>query len=507
MSESFSEKSWRPLSYPIQSSDKHDPGKNSTSSSASKSEDKSREQSQRIPRAIRAVKDSRVSKDSLGRTLVICLDGTGDQFDQDNSNVVHLVSCLKKDDPSSQVTYYQSGIGTYDDSGLKGGFSAAVDMAVGSGLGTHVKDSYRFLMQNYREGDKICLFGFSRGSYTIRCLAGMLHKVGLLPAHNRAQISFAYKFYRDDSPEGWKMSADFKKTFCTNINIHFVGIWDCVASVGFIPRKLPFSKSPTNCIHYFRHAMALDEHRGKFKVCQWQHQNPARLQHKSHDHEHVETDVKEVWFMGAHADVGGGAVLNEERHMLSRIPLRWMIRQCFECNTGILFKSATLAELGIDVPTLWPVYQAPKIPISRPEPRLLEKYESGELPPLHRRATALGLDEKKTDEVAKDPERARWEADLLPEQVEDHFDSMAAVNDQLKQAKTWWILEFWPVKVRMQLKGQDQWEKVVRPNMGRRRAIREDEPHMHWTVRSRIEENRYQIKNPIDDNAAWKVVA
>jgi uncharacterized protein (DUF2235 family) len=70
------------------------------------------------------------------------------------------------------------------------------------------------------------------------------------------------------------MSAEFKRTFCTNVNVYFLGLWDCVASVGFIPRKLPFSKSPTNSINYFRHAMALDEHRSKFKICQWQNQNP-----------------------------------------------------------------------------------------------------------------------------------------------------------------------------------------------------------------------------------------
>jgi uncharacterized protein (DUF2235 family) len=71
------------------------------------------------------------------------------------------------------------------------------------------------------------------------------------------------------------MSAEFKRTFCTNVNVYFLGLWDCVASVGFIPRKLPFSKSPTNSVHYFRHAMALDEHRSKFKICQWQHQDPG----------------------------------------------------------------------------------------------------------------------------------------------------------------------------------------------------------------------------------------
>lgn len=203
----------------------------------------------------------------------------------------------------------------------------------------------------------------------------MLHKVGLLPAHNRAQVSFAYNFYKDDTKEGWKMSADFKKTFCTNVEVFFVGVWDCVASVGFIPRKLPFSKTPTNTINYFRHAMALDEHRAKFKVCQFAHKDPAaksrattfntlidqprettgpvvtvlnsikgcfgskkvdpemlagkhpnssstsqlrdfkqdelmkRFEEDDHGgHIHVDTDVLEVWFAGAHADVGGGAV-------------------------------------------------------------------------------------------------------------------------------------------------------------------------------------------------------
>lgn len=355
-----SQHSWNPVSYPAQAGGENLSQGDKTDSSV---EDKSRH----FPLKIRAVQDAH--SEPQGRTLIICLDGTGDQFDNDNSNVVNFVACLKKDDPT-QVTYYQSGIGTYDSAGLQNGISAAVDMSVGSGLGDHVKDAYRFLMQNYREGDKICLFGFSRGSYTVRCLAGMLHKVGLLPAHNRAQIQFAYDFYKDDTKQGFKMSKDFKKTFCTNVHVYFVGVWDCVASVGFIPRKLPFSKSPTSTVSYFRHAMALDEHRAKFKICQWQHKDPdaaikelenfpknktekalqigrirrifscfgskkrpsgeeqdhleSKFNEYDHDeHDHIPTDVKEVWFAGAHADVGGGSELNHKRHMLSRIPLRW----------------------------------------------------------------------------------------------------------------------------------------------------------------------------------------
>lgn len=83
-----------------------------------------------IPASIRACKDaSHINQQ--GRTIVVCLDGTGDQFDNDNSNVVHFVSCLKKHEPNKQATYYQSGIGTYDKGGLKNGIGAALDGAVG----------------------------------------------------------------------------------------------------------------------------------------------------------------------------------------------------------------------------------------------------------------------------------------------------------------------------------------------------------------------------------------
>ncbi|TVY14982.1 Uncharacterized protein LARI1_G004940 [Lachnellula arida] len=582
---------WRPKAYPAQ-----EWTGDSLNQSAQPQES---ELPERLPTTIQAVQDSRAPYPG-GRTLVICLDGTGDKFDNDNSNVVNFVACLKKDDPS-QVTYYQSGIGTYDGQGPKSGFSAGIDMAVGSSLGIHIKDAYAFLMQTYREGDKICLLGFSRGSYTVRCLAGMLHKVGLLPAYNHAQINYAYQFYKNDTPEGWKMSAEFKRTFSIDVDVYFVGVWDCVASVGFIPRKLPFSKSPTSSICYFRHAMALDEHRAKFKVCQWQQQDPAAAQvlvvdktpkakvkakkvksrgqvrrifgscfgskpstefnggsdkrtststssisslselkkfeqqlkkfeeKKDQDqdkyeakfdkenhsvHRHKASDVLEVWFAGAHADVGGGAVANEERHMLSRIPLRWMIRQCFETNTGILFSTAALAESGIDIPSVWPVYLTPKKPVVGPSPTTVEKYESGSLPPIKRRSTALGVDrdEKKSDMLAEfsrahgytEKQRRRLEAELLPEHVEDHFDAMAPINDQLVLAKGWWVLEAWPVKVRIQKRGTEEWEKVVRMNLGRYRSIREIEPQLHWTVQMRMNDKGYKIRNRVDRDAIWQ---
>lgn len=103
----------------------------------------------------------------------------------------------------------------------------------------------------------------------------------------------------------------------------------------------------------------------------------------------AETDVLEVWFTGCHADVGGGAVKNEVRHKLSQIPLRWMIRQCFECDTGIIFNTHRLAEEGLDVHTLWPKYLRLGRPTEAPPRHLKEKFEAGEIGPISRRTTAL----------------------------------------------------------------------------------------------------------------------
>jgi uncharacterized protein (DUF2235 family) len=111
-------------------------------------------------------------------------------------------------------------------------------------IDAHVMDGYQFLMQNCRfysvvsfvftqcvagiidtEGDKISIFGFSRGAYTAQSLAGLLRKVGLLPADNLQQIPFAYKMYTRTSPNGWKQSSGFKKAFCADVPIDFLGVW------------------------------------------------------------------------------------------------------------------------------------------------------------------------------------------------------------------------------------------------------------------------------------------
>ncbi|KAF2157102.1 hypothetical protein K461DRAFT_218701 [Myriangium duriaei CBS 260.36] len=448
------------------------------------------DKSNSLPSTIRAFKEP-TKAEHTGRSLIVMLDGTGDQFDHDNSNVVHFISCLKKHENERQVVYYQSGIGTSDEGGILNYVKSTLDMAIGSSLGTHIKDAYKFLMRNYREGDRICLLGFSRGAYTVRCLVGMLHKIGLLPANNFSQVGFAYNFYKDNSHDGWKMSHEFKRTFCTDVSVYFVGLWDCVASVGIIPRKLPFSKSPTNSISYFRHAMSLDEHRSKFKICQWRQdegleERTKKVWGQNYKFNKPPTDVLEVWFMGAHADVGGGAVANETRNMLSRIPLRWMIRQCFECNTGILFNTKRLAEHGLDVHTLWPTYRPSSRLTLEPPPSLLEAYESKTMP-------------------ARELPEHDHHLSLMSEATEDYFDARAPVNDQLVQAKGWWLLEFWPVKVHMLKANGETWEKRVRWNLGRHRACRQNQPKIHWTVQHMMDEKRYNIRARVDNVCTWHI--
>ncbi|TFK34711.1 hypothetical protein BDQ12DRAFT_726579 [Crucibulum laeve] len=203
------------------------------------------------------------------RTLVLCFDGTANEYDEDNTNVVKLFSLLKKDDFTEQLCFYQPGVGTWFNPGVVSPLfqwcAKALDYAFAWYLDEHVMDGYKFVMQNYRVGDKICIFGFSRGAYTARALGGLLYKVGLLPKDNEAQIPFAYKLYKREDEPGLELCAGFKQTYCQDVKVEFMGVWDTVASVGVVmSRTLPFTNSNSS-IKTFRHALSLDEHRTKFR--------------------------------------------------------------------------------------------------------------------------------------------------------------------------------------------------------------------------------------------------
>lgn len=249
----------------------------------------------------------------MRRNIVVCLDGTNDQFDASNSNVVKLYQMLERNTPE-QLTYYQTGVGTVAPLGLMGNLARRgaklLDGAIAFLLREHVESAYRFLMQFYREGDAIYIFGFSRGAYSARVLAGMLHKVGLLSPGNDELVRFAWRMFK--RPRTEELANEFRRTFSRPVTVHFLGLWDTVSSVGVIwnPKHYPYTATNSS-VAVVRHAVSLDERRAEFVQNLWR---PLHQQ-----------DVEEIWFPGVHCDIGGG--YKEAQAGLSKITLKWMVEE------------------------------------------------------------------------------------------------------------------------------------------------------------------------------------
>jgi len=403
------------------------------------------------------------------------------------------------------LVYYQAGIGTYTTpqiaTPMASKFSKSMDMAVAWNLDAHIMSGYEFLMQNYRATDRICIFGFSRGAYTARCLAGMIHKVGLLPTSNHQQVPFAYKMYTKADDVGWKQSNGFKKAFCIDVDIEFLGVWDTVSSVGLIPRRLPFTTSNT-VVRTFRHAVSLDERRSKFKANHWNRPSPVEqtlsitdkaatkkkaakvstpgksslksLEERFSKDKTKPTDIDEVWFSGCHCDIGGGSVGNDEKPNLARIPLRWMIRECFKTNSGILFNAEKLRGVGLDPATLYPVV-LPRPPPLAPSP-------TGE--------TAYIRPIPKVPPTPREDEYGNAIVDVFETEEEAELkDALSPTYDQLSLSWWWWILEFFPIKQRYQ-EGDGSWASYLGWNLGQGRHIpkqRSRGVRVHRSVKTRLD--------------------
>ena len=249
----------------------------------------------------------------MARNIVLCFDGTNNQYAATNTNVVKLYAMLDRN-ADDQLTYYQPGIGTFAPPGVWGKtkrwFITRLDLAVAWLLKDHVTDGYRFLMRYYQPGDKIFIFGFSRGAYTARAVAAMIYKVGLLTPGNEELLPFAWHMFKREKNE--KLYDGFRHTFSRNVPIHFLGLWDTVSSVGWMwnPQMLQFTANNPG-VEIVRHAIALDERRAYFPTNLWGH-DPK-----------MPTDIEQVWFPGVHCDVGGGYVESEAG--LSKITLKWMV--------------------------------------------------------------------------------------------------------------------------------------------------------------------------------------
>ncbi|KAF9270669.1 hypothetical protein L218DRAFT_50192 [Marasmius fiardii PR-910] len=328
---------------------------------------------------------------------------------------------LKKDEPKQQPVYYQ-----------------VLDMMVGVHLDAHVMSGYEFLMQNYESGDKICIFGFSRGAYTARALAGMIHKVGPLPRSNYQQVPFAYKMYSRDDEKGWEQSGAFKQAFSIDgysldeRRARFKpNFWrhqpKDQKNLGLPPGSMPKSKRPP------------PEKRSSKLLTDLERQYSVDVE--------LATNVEEVWFAGCHCDVGGGAVLNETRSSLARIPLRWTIRQCFISNTGIMFHRGML--------------------------KLITANSS------MTQGTRIG----------------RFTENFVNEEDEDVRDALSPAFDMLEKKWGWWILEAVPQSLKYQKDDYTWVQKRSWGNWGRPRHI----PHghgvkVHRTVKTRMDTEAETLK-------------
>jgi hypothetical protein len=232
-------------------------------------------------------------------------------------------------------------------------------LGFGAGLLRYVGDAYRFLMNEYQDGDRIYLFGFSRGAYTVRALAGMIHMYGLLHVGNEGMIPYILKMYarRTRSAGGMVPSlqeADgFKRTFCRNPKLHVVGVWDTVSSVGMIwdPLMLPYTAQNPSMVHGV-HALAIDERRCFFRNNLWGAPLPKQ------PGEEAQT-IHQVWFAGEHSDIGGA--YPSAQCGLAQITLEWML--CQVVNFGLLVDPQRVQVVLGRVPPPPPIAPDPARPI------------------------------------------------------------------------------------------------------------------------------------------------
>jgi uncharacterized protein (DUF2235 family) len=300
----------------------------------------------------------------MAKAIVILSDGTGNTSSKGVSNVYRLVELLLVNEPRRQVIVYDEGIGT-PRSGLRQaraleqepdakGFHVLdgplrlgpinfllrpFESAFGLGLTRNVKQLYRALAERYEDGDTVYFFGFSRGAFTVRALAGLIHRCGL-PQRDTGDFNavfgeawnhFTPIEYRKADVDDWRHRRVQRR--CV---IHFLGLWDTVKSYGGLrPRLLPHLRH-NPIVKSVRHAIALDEKRGWFNVTTWGRLDldfdGAMTRIPPHDLEEIrKQDIREVWFRGCHSDIGGG----DKEEGTAIIARQWMFAEA--CDPELPF--------------------------------------------------------------------------------------------------------------------------------------------------------------------------
>jgi uncharacterized protein (DUF2235 family) len=297
----------------------------------------------------------------MAKNIVICSDGTGQTDDGVYpSNVARLCSLLDLKNRERQICCYDPGVGTVPGPEVsplispvdrwmephQRGYAALVPrrartvagLAVGYGLKKNVEDLYSYLAENFADGDRVYLFGFSRGAFTVRVVAGLLSRCGLLLPRNLKEFQEAFNLYKPhyetygNNPAGLnelkqrivKFKADYARP--GQCSIHFLGVWDTVKSYGYLrPRSLPNTRH-NRLVSTVRHALSIDERRSFFALTTWGGRDLDQEEGcLPQDGQPEPQDVKEVWFAGDHSDVGGGH--KDGAVGLAKISLKWMVKE------------------------------------------------------------------------------------------------------------------------------------------------------------------------------------
>jgi uncharacterized protein (DUF2235 family) len=271
----------------------------------------------------------------MPKRIVYCADGTW-QAPVNNTNVYRIYKALTV--TAEQVTYYDDGVGA-DGMGL----DRILQGAFGQGLLQKIQDGYMKIAHVYEPGDEIFLFGFSRGAYTVRSLAGMIANCGLpTGAFSDNCVTQAFAAYRDPVNRASILSG-LASYGLADATIQMVGVWDTVGSMGipaifggvdektygFLDTGLhPVIKNAYQCL-------AIDEKRPQFPATLWT-SAPAAGQ-----------TIEQIWFSGCHGDVGGGTAQGgvvDAGTRLCDITLGWMVGKAQAL--GLTFDPAVAAQLG-----------------------------------------------------------------------------------------------------------------------------------------------------------------
>jgi uncharacterized protein (DUF2235 family) len=290
------------------------------------------------------------------KKVAVFLDGTWNTVN-DNTNVWRLKSLLASvaKDGLEQRAYYHKGVGTTYGSYARGGM-------LGYGLNEEIIRAYEWLIENYNPGDELFIFGFSRGAYTARSLSGLIGKCGLIAVGAPLSVGQLYARYRrasavatirelgDEQKNGkqnFTLEERWMLRYSQAIDIDFLGVWDTVGALGLPFGNFPIlGKADMQFLHtglrvsnkFAFHALAIDEHRKPFAPTLWtvDFSNDAPPPH----HHRSLSQVEQRWFVGAHANVGGGY----QSDLLAQTPLKWIMDKA--ASRGLAFRH----DLDVDTP-------------------------------------------------------------------------------------------------------------------------------------------------------------